>query len=166
MTSTVSHFFFSSRRRHTRFSRDWSSDVCSSDLVLVRSPRPARCQSLGRIPLGLDPDRYDLPVSYRNSGWRPGSAGRVVPAGRGLWESAWRRINVGGWFYRGSVISPGVTTRVPGECGEASSARGTRPRLNGKELNGSAPRREGMPGEARGGMAEVDLGLLEFAVVD
>src|SRR5690606_40477904 len=25
-------FLFSSRRRHTRFSRDWSSDVCSSDL--------------------------------------------------------------------------------------------------------------------------------------
>src|SRR5690606_39478443 len=25
---------FSSRRRHTRFSRDWSSDVCSSDLTL------------------------------------------------------------------------------------------------------------------------------------
>src|SRR2546429_9050116 len=25
--------FFSSRRRHTRCSRDWSSDVCSSDLV-------------------------------------------------------------------------------------------------------------------------------------
>src|SRR5205809_5838456 len=25
-------FFFSSRRRHTRCSRDWSSDVCSSDL--------------------------------------------------------------------------------------------------------------------------------------
>src|SRR5690606_40190172 len=28
-------FFFSSRRRHTRFSRDWSSDVCSSDLEHV-----------------------------------------------------------------------------------------------------------------------------------
>src|SRR2546429_4424987 len=28
-------FFFSSRRRHTRCSRDWSSDVCSSDLVLI-----------------------------------------------------------------------------------------------------------------------------------
>src|SRR6266478_10224397 len=28
-------FFFSSRRRHTRFDCDWSSDVCSSDLVLV-----------------------------------------------------------------------------------------------------------------------------------
>src|SRR5690606_10344422 len=31
-------FFFSSRRRHTRFSRDWSSDVCSSDLWLVAPP--------------------------------------------------------------------------------------------------------------------------------
>src|SRR5690606_40370389 len=29
------YFFFSSRRRHTRFSRDWSSDVCSSDLVSI-----------------------------------------------------------------------------------------------------------------------------------
>src|SRR5690606_23172735 len=28
-------FFFSSRRRHTRFSRDWSSDVCSSDLCSI-----------------------------------------------------------------------------------------------------------------------------------
>src|SRR2546429_2702357 len=28
----MSFFFFSSRRRHTRCSRDWSSDVCSSDL--------------------------------------------------------------------------------------------------------------------------------------
>src|SRR6476620_6633450 len=33
-------FFFSSRRRHTRYWRDWSSDVCSSDLnVLVRVAR-------------------------------------------------------------------------------------------------------------------------------
>src|SRR2546430_7170503 len=28
-------FFFSSRRRHTRFDCDWSSDVCSSDLRLL-----------------------------------------------------------------------------------------------------------------------------------
>src|SRR5690606_40993042 len=33
-------FFFSSRRRHTRFSRDWSSDVCSSDLLCVLSASP------------------------------------------------------------------------------------------------------------------------------
>src|SRR6266480_5923680 len=30
-------FFFSSRRRHTRLTGDWSSDVCSSDLELLRS---------------------------------------------------------------------------------------------------------------------------------
>src|SRR3712207_7414491 len=29
---SVLFFFFSSRRRHTRYWRDWSSDVCSSDL--------------------------------------------------------------------------------------------------------------------------------------
>src|SRR5207253_4878975 len=38
-TSVVSllyvFFFFSSRRRHTRWPRDWSSDVCSSDLLKV-----------------------------------------------------------------------------------------------------------------------------------
>src|SRR5437868_8902206 len=32
----MSMFFFSSRRRHTRSKRDWSSDVCSSDLHLAR----------------------------------------------------------------------------------------------------------------------------------
>src|ERR1022692_3155098 len=32
----VSFFFFSSRRRHTRLQGDWSSDVCSSDLVSLR----------------------------------------------------------------------------------------------------------------------------------
>src|SRR2546422_3000785 len=31
-------FFFSSRRRHTRCSRDWSSDVCSSDLAQEPAP--------------------------------------------------------------------------------------------------------------------------------
>src|SRR5437870_8162926 len=33
-------FFFSSRRRHTRWPRDWSSDVCSSDLVQIAHPCP------------------------------------------------------------------------------------------------------------------------------
>src|SRR3712207_3465211 len=33
-------FFFSSRRRHTRYWRDWSSDVCSSDLFNERTNSP------------------------------------------------------------------------------------------------------------------------------
>src|ERR1035437_6740142 len=36
-------FFFSSRRRHTRYWRDWSSDVCSSDLVRVPGTGATRC---------------------------------------------------------------------------------------------------------------------------
>src|SRR5690606_41095051 len=36
----IYNFFFSSISRHTRFSRDWSSDVCSSDSP-ARAPAPA-----------------------------------------------------------------------------------------------------------------------------
>src|SRR5947209_9645722 len=39
-------FFFSSRRRHTRYWRDWSSDVCSSDLPVV-DPGPEEPGHLG-----------------------------------------------------------------------------------------------------------------------
>src|SRR5271165_7409092 len=46
-------FFFSSRRRHTRFSRDWSSDVCSSDLVLGHEV-VAEVAELGPAAEGLD----------------------------------------------------------------------------------------------------------------
>src|SRR3989449_6269654 len=49
-------FFFSSRRRHTRCSRDWSSDVCSSDL-LSEGGRPNSIELLarfGREALELD----------------------------------------------------------------------------------------------------------------
>src|SRR5690606_41075824 len=48
-------FFFSSRRRHTRFSRDWSSDVCSSDLIILGG----NAEGLAKRDLvaeGLDPD--------------------------------------------------------------------------------------------------------------
>src|ERR687883_1547429 len=38
-TFLVLLFFFSSRRRHTRYWRDWSSDVCSSDLEVCRRIR-------------------------------------------------------------------------------------------------------------------------------
>src|SRR6266436_3898475 len=41
-------FFFSSRRRHTRCSRDWSSDVCSSDLLIGQSD-PSYGQALENL---------------------------------------------------------------------------------------------------------------------
>src|SRR5690625_1979550 len=43
-------FFFSSRRRHTRWPRDWSSDVCSSDLLA----RPADNARAGVLADALD----------------------------------------------------------------------------------------------------------------
>src|SRR5690348_17568213 len=41
-------FFFSSRRRHTRWTGDWSSDVCSSDLLSPEPPlmSPTRVEQL------------------------------------------------------------------------------------------------------------------------
>src|SRR5690606_41185169 len=49
-------FFFSSRRRHTRFSRDWSSDVCSSDLVFKRGGHTRSLVSIARTERNLPDD--------------------------------------------------------------------------------------------------------------
>src|SRR5207247_7750087 len=65
-------FFFSSRRRHTRSTRDWSSDVCSSDLTEGPAPKaPALPGDLGpgcsdRLELLeplLDHHRADRPTT-------------------------------------------------------------------------------------------------------
>src|SRR3712207_8000983 len=46
-------FFFSSRRRHTRYWRDWSSDVCSSDLQATSNlPFAAILQRRQRLVVG------------------------------------------------------------------------------------------------------------------
>src|SRR5699024_11598382 len=45
----IVRFFFSSRRRHTRSKRDWSSDVCSSDLggIIYGCNKSSRCNRNG-----------------------------------------------------------------------------------------------------------------------
>src|SRR5207245_5718687 len=52
-------FFFSSRRRHTRCYRDWSSDVCSSDLGLA-VPGDAKDRVRSLVP---DVWRLDVPLA-------------------------------------------------------------------------------------------------------
>src|SRR6266403_4818417 len=48
----ICFFFFSSRRRHTRSLRDWSSDVCSSDLGSIGQSRLVPPQKrFGDVPL-------------------------------------------------------------------------------------------------------------------
>src|SRR5699024_11858763 len=60
-------FFFSSRRRHTRSKRDWSSDVCSSDL-----PSPGGCDA---APAAWSPRREPrLHVAPRGTAAPGGSA--------------------------------------------------------------------------------------------
>src|SRR3712207_7185614 len=51
-------FFFSSRRRHTRYWRDWSSDVCSSDLRELRL-------ALGEQPAVAGPAGLEQPLPLR-----------------------------------------------------------------------------------------------------
>src|SRR5437588_6721012 len=45
----ICFFFFSSRRRHTRSLCDWSSDVCSSDLVLIAEVHDNYAAALGGV---------------------------------------------------------------------------------------------------------------------
>src|SRR4029434_10642694 len=59
-------FFFSSRRRHTRFKCDWSSDVCSSDLSAEGVPLSDTCQSI-HTPCGGSHELQLLRVSPVNS---------------------------------------------------------------------------------------------------
>src|SRR3989454_2625261 len=50
-------FFFSSRRRHTRLQGDWSSDVCSSDLIAVARDHG---EAVGRLAGGIAHDFNNL----------------------------------------------------------------------------------------------------------
>src|SRR5687768_18297733 len=68
-------FFFSSRRRHTRCSRDWSSDVCSSDLISILPGQGGQDRDGGRGHGVLRPDRGPEP---RAAGEAPRSEERRV----------------------------------------------------------------------------------------
>src|SRR2546429_4782286 len=60
-------FFFSSRRRHTRCSRDWSSDVCSSDLEFVLRRADGRI-CVAAVDRGHDTVKYQTRTLARRYG--------------------------------------------------------------------------------------------------
>src|SRR5690625_6135465 len=75
-------FFFSSRRRHTRWPRDWSSDVCSSDLGKISGVHVLYClhghlksfrPSFQRKPPAIRTRRSEerrVGKEWRSRGWR------------------------------------------------------------------------------------------------
>src|SRR5690606_30360865 len=85
----ISFFFFSSRRRHTRFSRDWSSDVCSSDLVYVLTLEGPGDHPVLSLSRALEEQDWEQAEAYlvskeayasRITGYNKG--GLIVPFGR------------------------------------------------------------------------------------
>src|SRR6266513_5068957 len=74
-------FFFSSRRRHTRSKRDWSSDVCSSDLrdtaiIAVLTATGIRLSELAGLRSG-DVDLWQRELTVRGKGGKD----RIVKIG-------------------------------------------------------------------------------------
>src|SRR5690606_16146178 len=116
-------FFFSSRRRHTRFSRDWSSDVCSSDLLPRRRIRPVRP---GRHGGGRGPGR----AGGRGGGGprlpRRRHPGDMGASAGGQGAAARRRVGP-----RAAQRAEGGR-RVSGAAGEAGARPGGVLRLRGR----------------------------------
>src|SRR5690625_4601930 len=78
-------FFFSSRRRHTRWPRDWSSDVCSSDLDIGSGDDPAGIEGprvVDERPTGVEVLADEHPVgaeaAFGEKRIRPGQRRRRV----------------------------------------------------------------------------------------
>src|SRR5215203_291002 len=92
-------FFFSSRRRHTRYWRDWSSDVCSSDLVGLAALLGGGL--LGAVPLvgrlaGADPQALIGLALVAFAGAGLALAGVMI-----LLRWTLRR---GGWWYTAAAV--------------------------------------------------------------
>src|SRR5437763_4559375 len=136
-------FFFSSRRRHTRYIGDWSSDVCSSDLAPDPAPLPfatynARrsgdtATAVGYQPTGTSPATRMRVASRRTT------ATELLPAiatyrvfASGDSASALGSLPVGAW---GSSATVSCSTTAP----RARSTR-TMPFAPARATNSSPPR--------------------------
>src|SRR5690554_7925507 len=106
-------FFFSSRRRHTRCGRDWSSNVCSSDLINgieVANEVPGVIQSIsfesgdtvkqGDVLIRLDAAIEEARSEERRVGkecrspWRPYHRRKKSSVSVKTRSTGWRRIHV------------------------------------------------------------------------
>src|SRR2546430_5179598 len=91
-------FFFSSRRRHTRFDCDWSSDVCSSDLAAAAAMAAfahhlERWLESASDQFALGEDDFNFHLHYEHALrdtapelWRRSEERRVGKEGRSRWS--------------------------------------------------------------------------------
>src|SRR5699024_5166367 len=133
-------FFFSSRRRHTRSKRDWSSDVCSSDLALV----PATGD--GQLPTGAEQERQLLGHrlgEWLTSGSRHEHSTCAVGPGQYLIEGLAPHIGThdhAGPAPEGSVVHGAVP--VLGPSAQVVHVDGQQPLLAGLAHQAQRQRRE------------------------
>src|SRR2546429_2560424 len=87
-------FFFSSRRRHTRCSRDWSSDVCSSDLLKGTSTeRQPSAPTPGGAGSTANAEQTAKPSGPSSGGSESGGAGGIGRPGGGGTADLQQMIN-------------------------------------------------------------------------
>src|SRR5947199_1494688 len=115
-------FFFSSRRRHTRCLSDWSSDVCSKDVIrslfgdAIANLRYYRC---------VEAAVEGIPVVVSRTGWT-GEVGYEIylrDGSRG--DDLWRRVEEAGEPFGIRAIAPSEARRI--EAGIFSYGSGIRP---------------------------------------
>src|SRR2546430_12096968 len=105
MIEAALNFFFSSRRRHTRFDCDWSSDVCSSDLMTVCNMSIEAGARAGMIAPDETTYRYleGRPRAPRGEAWE-----RALEAWRALPTDALARFDREGGL-DAAAVEPMIT---------------------------------------------------------
>src|SRR5690606_23221915 len=104
-------FFLSSRRRHTIFSRDWSSDVCSSDLAVPNKKREAkasRCVTLAAVTKREAlASRFLLGSAALTRLWPPAFFARLAVLISGsIGRSVYAHGAASGWSFRRAATRP------------------------------------------------------------
>src|SRR3712207_3297645 len=102
-TGADNRFFFSSRRRHTRYWRDWSSDVCSSDLGEV-------VDLYGALTCVIEMDPFEF--LEKIAGWLDNR----TPEYPRVWENYCKTIPEPEFGYSGMSAVGGLIKSLPESC--------------------------------------------------
>src|SRR5690606_39402070 len=120
-----------SRRRHTRFSRDWSSDVCSSDLLAgTASGWDRTAVATGYLAVAVAAAGFVVAATRRLAAVCAGTAG-AAPRAAGAATLAWAAVAAG------VLLAHGLTPLLV--AGQLAPALASDPPGRGWDLLGTAP---------------------------